>query len=129
MSTYSEVYVFDDLPLLGAGAGFVSGKAFVAIDPVTTDYYIAKLLLDDAVVPSDNLLWDVLVLRLREARDDEIRALAATIDLTEDRDVAPRPPVPCCGISGRAGEGIDDPLRELACRHSDVLVSGYLGRT
>ena len=88
MSTYSEVYLFEELPLVGEAAGFVSGKALVAIDPVTTDYYIEKLFLDDAVVPSDGLLWDVLALRLREARDDDIRALAATIDLTEDRDVA-----------------------------------------
>ena len=88
MSTYSESYLFEDLPLLGDNAGFVSGKAMIAIDPVTTDYYIESLVLDDAPVPSDSLLWDVLALRLREARDDDIRALAAAIDLTEDRDVA-----------------------------------------
>jgi len=88
MSTYSLTYDFEELPLLGTGAGHVSGKAFVAVDPVTTDYFIEQLFLDDEKVPFDHLLWDLVATRLRETRDEEIRALAATIELYEDRDVA-----------------------------------------
>jgi hypothetical protein len=88
MSTYSLTYDFEELPLLGTGAGYVRGKAFVAEDPVTTDYFIEQLFLDDEKVPFDHLLWDLVATRLRETRDEEIRALAATIDLYEDRDVA-----------------------------------------
>ena len=39
MSTYSLCYAFDDLPLLGTGAGHVTGNVFVAVDPITTDYF------------------------------------------------------------------------------------------
>jgi hypothetical protein len=88
MSTYSLTYDFEEMPLLGTGAGHVSGKAFVAVDPVTTDYFIEQLFLDDEKVPFDHLLWDLVATRLRETRDEEIRALAATIELYEDRDVA-----------------------------------------
>ena len=88
MSTYSLTYDFEELPLLGTGASHVSGKAFVAVDPVTTDYFIEQLFLDDEKVPFDHLLWDLVATRLRETRDEEIRALAATIELYEDRDVA-----------------------------------------
>ena len=45
MSTFGETYVFDELPLIGDDAGLVSGKALVAIDPVTTDYYLEQLYL------------------------------------------------------------------------------------
>ena len=88
MSTYSVTYYFEDLPLLGTGAGHVSGKVFVAVDPVTTDYFVEQVFLDDEKVPFDHLLWDLIVTRLRETRDEDIRALAATIELDEDRDVA-----------------------------------------
>jgi hypothetical protein len=88
MSTYSLTYEFDDLPLLGTDAGYVTGKAYVAVDPITTDYFVEQVFLDDVKVPFDHLLWDLVVTRLRETRDEEIRALAATIELFEDRDVA-----------------------------------------
>ena len=88
MSTYSVTYEFDDLPLLGTGAGHVTGKVFVAVDPVTTDYFVEQVFLDEVKVPFDHLLWDLIVTRLRETRDEDIRALAATIELDEDRDVA-----------------------------------------
>ena len=88
MSTYSVTYYFEDLPLLGTGAGHVSGKVFVAVDPVTTDYFVEQVFLDEVKVPFDHLLWDLIVTRLRETRDEDIRALAATIELDEDRDVA-----------------------------------------
>jgi hypothetical protein len=88
MSTYSLTYDFDDLPLLGTGAGHVSGKAYVAVDPITTDYFIEQVFLDDEKVPFDHLLWDLVATRLRETRDEEIRALAVTIELFEERDVA-----------------------------------------
>ena len=88
MSTYSVTYYIEDLPLLGTGAGHVSGKVFVAVDPVTTDYFVEQVFIDDVKVPFDHLLWDLVVTRLRETRDEDIRALAATIELDEDRDVA-----------------------------------------
>jgi len=88
VSTYSLGYSFDELPLIGTDAGLVSGKAFVAIDPMTTDYVIERLFLDDVAIPFEHLLWDVLATRLREVRDEDIRALATEIDLVEDRDVA-----------------------------------------
>jgi hypothetical protein len=88
MSTYSLTYEFEDMPLLGTGAGHVTGKVFVAVDPVTTDYFVEQVFLDDVKVPFDHLLWDLVVTRLRETRDEEIRALAATIELDEGRDVA-----------------------------------------
>ena len=88
MSTYSVTYYFEDLPLLGTGAGHVSGKVFVAVDPVTTDYFVEQVFLDEVKVPFDHLLWDLIVTRLRETRDEDVRALAATIELDEDRDVA-----------------------------------------
>ena len=49
MGTYSLTYDFEELPLLGTGTGYVSGKAFVALDPVTTDYFIEQLYLDTIV--------------------------------------------------------------------------------
>ena len=88
MSTYRLSYDFEDMPLLGTGAGHVTGKVFVAVDPVTTDYFVEQVFLDDVKVPFDHLLWDLVVTRLRETRDEEIRALAATIELDEGRDVA-----------------------------------------
>ena len=88
MTTYSLTYDFEDLPLLGTDAGQVRGRAFIAVDPVTTDYFVEQVFLDDEKVPFDHLLWDLVATRLRETRDDEIRALAATIELYEDRDVA-----------------------------------------
>ena len=88
MSTYSLSYEFEDMPLLGTGAGHITGKVFVAVDPVTTDYLVEQVFIDDVKVPFDHLLWDVIVTRLRETRDEEIRALAATIELDEGRDVA-----------------------------------------
>lgn len=88
MSTYSLTYEFEDLPLLATDAGHVSGKAFVAVDAVTTDYFVEQVFLDDEKVPFDHLLWDLIATRLRETRDEDIRALAATIELYEDRDVA-----------------------------------------
>ena len=88
MSTYSLSYEFEDLPLLGTGAGHITGKVFVAVDPVTTDYFVEQVFIDDVKVPFDHLLWDLVVTRLREMRDEEIRALAATIELDEGRDVA-----------------------------------------
>jgi hypothetical protein len=88
MSTYSLTYEFDELPLLGTAAGYVSGEAFLAVDPITTDYFVEQVFLDGVKVPFDHLLWDLVVTRLRETRDEELRALAATIELFEDRDVA-----------------------------------------
>jgi hypothetical protein len=88
MSTYSMSYEFEDLPLLGNEAGHVSGDAYVAVDPVTTDYFFEHVYIDDVKVPFDHLLWDLVVTRLRETRDEDIRALAATIEIVEDRDVA-----------------------------------------
>ena len=88
MSTYSLCYDFDDLPLLVTGAGHVTGKVFVAVDPITTDYFFEQVFIDDAKVPFDHLLWDLVATRLRETRDEEIRALAATIELDEGRHVA-----------------------------------------
>ena len=88
MSTYSLAYEFEDMPLLGTGAGHVTGKVFVAVDPITTDYFVEQVFIDEVKVPFDHLLWDLVVTRLRETRDEEIRALAATIELDEGRDVA-----------------------------------------
>ena len=88
MSTYSITYEFEDLPLLGTGAGYVSGKAFVGVDPISTDYHFEQVFLDEVQVPFDHALWDVVVTRLREMRDDDIRELAADIQIIEDRDVA-----------------------------------------
>ena len=88
MSTYSLSYEFEEMPLLGTGAGHITGKVFVAVDPVTTDYFVEQVFIDDVKVPFDHLLWDLVVTRLREMRDEEIRALAATIELDEGRDVA-----------------------------------------
>lgn len=88
MSTYSLTFDFEDLPLLGTAAGYVRGHAFVAVDPITTDYFIEQVFLDEEKVPFDHLLWDLVATRLRETRDEDIRALAATIELFEDRDVA-----------------------------------------
>ena len=90
MSTYSLTYDFEDMPLLGTGAGHVTGRVFVAVDPVTTDYFIEQLFLDDEKVPFDHLLWDLVATQLRETRDEQIRALAATIEFGEDRGVASR---------------------------------------
>jgi len=87
MSTYAVTYDFE-LPLVGTDAGFVSGSASIGIDPETTDYVIEFLSLDDVRVPFDNLFWDVLATRLREMRDDDIRALASEIEMVEDRNVA-----------------------------------------
>jgi len=88
MSTYSLSYEFEDLPLLGTEAGHVTGHVFVAVDPITTDYFVEQVFIDDVKVPFDHLLWDLVVTRLREMRDEEIRALAATIELDDGRDVA-----------------------------------------
>ena len=88
MSTYSLTYEFEYLPLLGTGAGHVTGKVFVEVDPITTDYFVEQVFIDDVKVPFDHLLWDLVVTRLRETRDEDIRALSATIELDEGRDVA-----------------------------------------
>jgi hypothetical protein len=58
--------------------------------PVTTDYFIEQLFLDDEKVPFDHLLWDLVATQLRETRDEQIRALAATIEFCEDHGVASR---------------------------------------